>query len=216
MREARRSLRANDNAPASAFLTFRQPQHPGLNDGTIIPADRFPLGTSGARVRRAAAERAPLRGSLRVVVVLVEFSDTKMTRTTSEINDLFFSVGKLPNGSVGEYYTEVSNGLITIEGEVVGPYKMPKKLSEYAHGESGMGTTAPNAQTMARDAATAADPDVDFGPYDNDGNGFVDAFIVIHAGSGAEQTGKASASGRTSGHCPARRCMPTGRTSSDT
>ena len=35
---------------------------------------------------------------------------------------------------------------------------------------------------MARDAAVAADPTVDFGPYDNDGNGFVDAFIVIHAG----------------------------------
>ena len=42
---------------------------------------------------------------------------------------------------------------------------------------------------MARDAAVLADPDVDFSPYDNDGNGFVDAFIVVHAGAGAEETG---------------------------
>ena len=42
---------------------------------------------------------------------------------------------------------------------------------------------------MARDAAVAADADVNFTPYDNDGNGFVDAFIVVHAGSGAEETG---------------------------
>ena len=45
---------------------------------------------------------------------------------------------------------------------------------------------------MANDAATAAEPDVDFAPYDNDGNGFVDAFIVVHAGRGAEETGAAA------------------------
>jgi immune inhibitor A len=42
---------------------------------------------------------------------------------------------------------------------------------------------------MARDAAKAADPTIDFTPYDNDGNGFVDAFIVVHAGAGGEATG---------------------------
>jgi immune inhibitor A len=42
---------------------------------------------------------------------------------------------------------------------------------------------------MARDAAMAADPMVDFTPYDNDRNGFVDAFVVIHAGPGGEVTG---------------------------
>jgi immune inhibitor A len=42
---------------------------------------------------------------------------------------------------------------------------------------------------MARDALTASDPSVNFAPFDNDGDGFVDAFIVIHAGGGAEATG---------------------------
>ena len=191
LRAARRSLR-DGGAPAPALLTFRQPQHPGLNDGTIFPADQFPLGTPGLRVRRAAAERAPLRGTVRVVIVLVEFPDKKMTQTADHFRKLFFSTGELPNGSVKEYYTEVSKGLIEIDGEVVGPFKMPRKLADYAHGESGMGMVQPNAQALARDAATAADPKVDFGPYDNDGNGFVDAFIVIHAGRGAEETGLGS------------------------
>ena len=191
MRAARRSLR-DGGAPAPALLTFRQPQHPGLNDGTIYPADQFPLGTPGLRVRRAAAERAPLRGTVRVVIVLAEFPDKKMTQTADHFRKLFFSTGELPNGSVKEYYTEVSKGLIEIDGEVVGPFKMPRKLADYAHGESGMGMVQPNAQALARDAATAADPTVDFGPYDNDGNGFVDAFIVIHAGRGAEETGLGS------------------------
>jgi immune inhibitor A len=45
---------------------------------------------------------------------------------------------------------------------------------------------------MARDAVIAANPDVNFAQYDNDGNGYVDAFIVIHAGPGAEQTGSSN------------------------
>jgi immune inhibitor A len=42
---------------------------------------------------------------------------------------------------------------------------------------------------MADEAVTLAQADVDFTPYDNDGNGFVDAFIVVHAGRGGEETG---------------------------
>ena len=122
-------------------------------------------------------------------MVLVDFSDKAMSETLQHFEELFFSTGVLPHGSVKEYFDEVTNGLVTITGQVVGPYRMPRTMAAYAHGESGTGSAAPNARTMARDAAAAADPHVNFAPYDNDGNGFVDAFIVVHAGSGAEQTG---------------------------
>ena len=42
---------------------------------------------------------------------------------------------------------------------------------------------------MAKDAAVASNPAVNYALYDNDGDGFVDAFVVIHAGTGAEVTG---------------------------
>jgi immune inhibitor A len=174
---------------SNRVLLAAEPRRPGLNDGLILPGNMFPLGTSLDRVTRAASERAPLHGTLRVVVVLVDFDDRAMTRPASEFRDLFFSEGVLPDGSVREYLTEVSNGLVTLDGEVVGPYRLPQDLSAYANGASGTGTSLPNARTMARDAAEAADADVDFSAYDNDGNGFVDAFIVLHAGPGAEQTG---------------------------
>jgi immune inhibitor A len=49
----------------------------------------------------------------------------------------------------------------------------------------------PNARAMARHAAEASNAEVDFGPFDNDGNGFVDAFVVVHAGrDGAETNDK--------------------------
>jgi len=173
----------------AGLIRLKHEERMGLNDGLIVPGIYYPVGTPAAVVRSAAADRAPLRGTLRVIVVLVQFSGTAMTRTAQHFRDLFFSTGVLPNGSVKEFYREVSNGLIDIAGDVVGPFTLPNPMSYYAHGASGMGGAAPNARTMASEAAAAANPTVNFAPYDNDGNGYVDAFIVVHAGPGAEVTG---------------------------
>lgn len=161
----------------------------GLNDGLIYPGTMFPVGTGAEMARSAAANRAPLSGTVRVIVVLVDFSDKVMATAQSHFEDLFFSLGVVSTGSVREFYREVTHGAIDIQGQVVGPYRMPKTYAQYAHGASGMGAVLPNARTMAKDAAVAANPAVNFANYDNDGDGFVDAFIVIHAGTGAEVTG---------------------------
>lgn len=175
----------------AAMGLARGPRPLGFDDGVIIPPDQFPLGTPMRSIRSAAAERAPLRGTLRVIVVLVQFSDHAFGSTAAHFNDLFFSTGVVPHGSVKEYYRDVSGGLIDIAGEVVGPFTLPQTLAFYANGNFGIGRPSgvARANIMAQDAATAANPSVNFGLYDNDGNGFVDAFIVVHAGTGGEQTG---------------------------
>ncbi|EON65974.1 hypothetical protein W97_05216 [Coniosporium apollinis CBS 100218] len=81
-----------------------------------------------------------------------------------------------------EYSRDVSSDKVDPEGEVVGPFRMPHPITYYANGNAGMSTNPPNA-------LAAADSHINFRPYDNDGNGFLDAFIVVHAGRGAEQTG---------------------------
>jgi immune inhibitor A len=173
-----------------ATMLRAQPHIPiGMNDGLIYPGDTFALGTGPFPVSRAAADRAPLRGTIRVVVVLAEFSDQSFAQSNQHFEDLFFSTGVVANGSVKEYFDEVADGLVDIVGEVVGPYTLPRTMVEYAHGESGTGNVEPDARTMARDAAELANPDVDFSIYDNDNDSFVDAFIVLHAGPGAEATG---------------------------
>lgn len=122
-------------------------------------------------------------------MVLVDFTDKQMgANAAKNFEDLFFSTGKLSTGSVTEYYSEVSGGKISLDGEVVGPLRMPRTLSAYAHGDSGMTDVAPNAQTLAADALAVAKDQINFAPYDNDHNGYVDAFIVVHAGQGAEET----------------------------
>ena len=175
----------------ASAASIGSPRYFGFNDGVVVPPERFPRGASSLDVRRAAASRAPLHGPVRVVVVLAEFSDKALGETAAHYEDLFFSTGVIPTGSVAEYYREVTGDLVEIVGQVVGPFEMPHKLSWYANGNFGIGKPSgvPRANILARDAAVAANASVDFGPYDNDGNGYVDAFIVVHAGRGGEETG---------------------------
>lgn len=190
IKSAMESLAVAGGLPSALSLRAAEPRILGFNDGVIIPPEEFALGTAPSTIRAAATARAagPLRGTIRVIVVLVDFADKPMTHTRQHYQDLFFSLGK-PNKSVRDYYREVTNNLIDIQGDVVGPYRLPQTVKAYAHGAAGTGLVLPNAQTMARDAVITADPNVDFTPYDNDGNGYVDAFIVIHAGPGGEVTG---------------------------
>jgi immune inhibitor A len=125
----------------------------------------------------------------RVAIVLAEFRDKRMAGGAKErFQELFFSTGKIPTGSVSEYFADVSNGKISLAGEIVGPFTMPQTLVQYAGSDNGLSSATPNIQTLAADALAAADGHINLKPYDNDNNGYVDAFIVVHAGSGAEQT----------------------------
>lgn len=170
---------------------LRESRRLGFNDGVIRPPSSFPAGAASRTIRNAAVDRAPLRGTVRVLVVLIDFPDKSFSADTSRFQDLFFSTGVVSTGSVVEYYREVTGGLIDVAGEVVGPFTMPQPLSWYANGNFGIGNPSgdPRANIMAEDAVKAADPTVDLAPYDNDGNGYVDAFIVVHAGRGGEETG---------------------------
>ncbi len=185
--------RSKGGQVAESLGMARYPRHLGFDDGTIVPPEDFPFGTSTLQIRSAAADRAPLRGTVRVAVILVDFSDKVMTATQDHFRDLFFSSGVLPHGSVKEYYSEVTNGLVVLDGDVVGPYRMPKTMAYYANNNFGIGrppgSGAVLSPEMARAAAEAANPSVNFAPYDNDGNGYVDAFVVVHAGPGSEVTG---------------------------
>src|SRR4051812_24209678 len=69
-------FRSSTSGPLADFAGIaRTPRHLGFDDGMIIPADQFPFGTPVASIRASAADRAPLRGAVRVIVVLVQFSD---------------------------------------------------------------------------------------------------------------------------------------------
>ena len=191
MREDLRRIRAESRSPMSANFRFGASKRVGFNDGLNIPGTELPLGAPPSVARAVVLKRAPAKKrTMRVIVVLVEFSDKPLAAGRKQyFEDLFFSTGKIATGSVKEYYADVTGKKIAIAGKVAGPYLLPKSLAQYAGGGSGIDNPLPNARTMARDAAILADADIDFAKYDNDGDGFADAYVVVHAGSGAEETG---------------------------
>ena len=136
------------------------------------------------------------------IVIIVDFDDNTADTSTypaSHYDDLLFSVGTYPTGSMRDYYLENSYGNFETVGEVSGWYRMPQDYSYYVDGYYGMGTHPRNMQGLTEDAVLAADPYVDFSQFDNDGpdgipdsgddDGYVDALFIVHAGPGAEITG---------------------------
>lgn len=164
----------------------------GLDDGRMehAPASRAAL---------ISRPKKKLAGVVRTIVLLVDFPDKVHATENSPVHfeHMLFGLGaQFPTGSMREYYRRISgfkgSAGIDVQGAVHGWFRMPRPLSFYANNESGMSNTFPrNAPGMVRDAVQAAiDAGVDFKPFDALGEKVVTALFVIHAGSGAEETGE--------------------------
>ncbi|NUP07291.1 MAG: M6 family metalloprotease domain-containing protein [Polyangiaceae bacterium] len=169
----------------------------GLDDGARAPA---PASTP-QRIDRPGTE---LKGVIRTVVLLVDFDDRPHdpSHTANHYERMLFGeTGDHATGSMREYYRAISGHDpnrfdpeagpgIDIRGEVFGWYRLPHPSSYYTANASGMGTPPQNAQGLAADAVRAALAEgVDLSSYDALGEGLVTALFIIHAGSGAEETG---------------------------
>lgn len=143
-----------------------------------------------------AAQRAPIIGTKRVLVLLVDFSDGAATQTQGHYNDMLFSLGSYATGGMADFYREISYNKVTITGQVQGAggptagwFRAPRPKSYYANNNFGFGDYPQNAQKLVEDVLDMAAPYVNFADYDNDGDGVVDALMVVAAGTGAEVTG---------------------------
>ena len=151
----------------------------GINSPGILPDGSNPYGPN----------RLPDE-DFRAIAILVNFSDNE-----SQVNATFFDnllYGSV-TGTVRDYYNEVTYGNLTIVTlnmpSALGWYQAPQTYDYYVNNDNGFGYYPRNAQKLAEDAVTLADPYVDFSQYDNNGDGYVDALFIIHAGPGAEFTG---------------------------
>ena len=148
---------------------------PGLRSGP-------PAAVNSAGLR----ELVPASGAVHVLVLLAEFADLPHGIDPSRFETMLFGGG----ASMRQYYLDASEGALSVTGDVHGWYTLPGPLDFYSGGANGIGSYPTNAQRMAEDAVAAAVADgLDLGDYDADGDGVVDALLVVHSGQGVEWAG---------------------------
>lgn len=146
-------------------------------------------------VKAARADSDPSAPNYRSVAILVQFNDRSFSRSDygDIMRDMFNKVnydGYMSTngwskvhctGSVRDYFTDNSGGKFRPQFDVYGPYTID--YSQYdANGTA-------NAAQLIYAAVNAADDDIDFSLYDNDGDNAVDNIYFIFAGYGANYGG---------------------------
>jgi len=175
---------------------LRQRNFPALN-APLVSGSRAPLSL-GAPLGAAPA----VSGVLRVPAILFTFKNTppSQVRPTSQFDDVLFAPS--PTGaSAGRpytyrsYYTELSNGLLTVQGQTYGYAALDSNEVTYTGvpgtctGNPYTGSTdcnglfSPSAQARMQRALAEAlgkvDSLIDWTQYDGDGDGFVDLVAFI-------------------------------------
>ncbi len=132
------------------------------------------------RVKTMALSRGiPCKGSPRVPVILVEFSDLSMR--TSNAVEAFDNMLNTKEKSALQYFTDQSYGQFTPQFDILGPVKLDKPRAYYGAHTSTANDAKPGS--MAAEAVMGL-PDTDFSVYDNDHDGDADVVMIMYAGPG--------------------------------
>ncbi len=154
-------------------------------EGLDQPAHK-PAG-SGPALRPAVAED-------KIPVILIDFFDRPSTSgyvaaTPARFDSLLFSTGKNPTGSMKEYYLENSYGAYMPDGSSFGWYRATWNLSSYNGIPEETDWQDLTPRDLVVEAIQKAEGDIDFHEFDSDNDGIIRGIIIIHAGTGYEESG---------------------------
>ena len=165
----------------------------GVDGAWAAPALREQTQAVPGRPLRTQGPALAPSGSWRALVILVDFPDKGSKVTATSFDNLLFGTSY---GSMRNYYGAVSYGALDIVTVhlpgTVGWQRAPQLYFYYVNNQNGTGAYPRNAQKLTEDVVNIANAVVDFSQYDNDGDGYVDALFIVHAGPGAEYTGSNS------------------------
>lgn len=137
-------------------------------------------------------------GDVRGLVILVQFSDVKFNRSNAQeeylnyLNQEGYSNYSM-SGSVRDFFIENSSGKYRPTFDVAGPITLKGTRDSYGSlvDSRNMAAGAVKAVSEAMDSLVAKN--VDFTPYDSDGDRVVDFVYMIYAGVGSADTDVQSA-----------------------
>ena len=126
----------------------------------------------------------PTTGSVRVLALLIDYSDLTNTFNKSDFDSLLYGSNfRNGDGSFKYYYETASDSQLTVSVDVFGWYRAANSYVHYGR-DSGYDKAA----DLVREAVDAAEvAGVNFANYDNDNDNRVDGILAVHSGPGAEQ-----------------------------
>ncbi len=156
--------------------------------GSSLPARQAGItpGITDTSAKRKAGSNLqvdvsfPTKGERKLLMLLVNFSDTQTTYTKEDFEALMNAEGYKGGGSFRDFYLENSYGQLDVTTTVTDWIQLPYPKNYYG---------ADGAQNLIRDALTMVSDQIDFTQFDNDGDGVLDGLAVIHQGGGQEYTG---------------------------
>ncbi len=171
-------------------VLFLMPPRPGvkLSDEAWRHYKELSLNNSRAFLEGSVPNVLSVKGKKFFPVVIMDYSNTSSAYKVQDFQQMLFD-GPWISGTAHDYYNEVSYGKVDLSGKVYGPYTADNPSGYYANDNYGIGNDYPRcAGALVYEACLKSDPFVDYSIYDNDGDGYVDIFTVIHAGYGAEES----------------------------
>ncbi len=154
---------------------------------------------SGTKVRRVGSQAtAPMRakGSPKVPVVLVQFSDLAFSvdSTAAGVNNYYYKFcngnmdgtlygGDKGYGSVRDYFVQQSDSLFLPEFVIIGPVILPENYAYYGKNENGK-KDVNITDFFKQSVAEAQKLEDNWNQFDNDNDGVVDMAYFIYAGEG--------------------------------
>ena len=121
-------------------------------------------------------------GTVNTLIIMVNFQDVTCTFTAAQMNAHLFGGVATGPGDLKDYYNEISFGNLHLQAGPAGVFGPVTVAHNKAYYNQGPGS----AQGLVQEAVQLADPTLDFGPYDIDGDGRVDNVCIVYAGGGPD------------------------------
>jgi immune inhibitor A len=139
------------------------------------------------KIRSAAPIKKTISGTKHGLVILVNFSDNKFSLLNPKLfyNSFCNKSGYKSNGqngSVHDYFEAQSNGMFSLDFDVIGPITLSKNIVYYGQNDAYGNDAKPGA--MIVEACKAIVDSVNFKDYDWNDDGEVDQVYVLYAGYG--------------------------------
>ena len=160
----------------------------------IIKGDCLP-SASAEGVSHRASRRLPAyqndwdpSKTYHQLVILFSFADADFTRDDPKeyyerlFNEPGYNEGHGP-GCMSDYFRTQSNGFLNLQCDVYGPYKVPIKACPIENPDEKTRNYGSQAMMEATNRFLEDHPEIDFSPYDWNGDGKIEQVVFVYAGT---------------------------------